>query len=477
MSIYGTSVTFGGKTILRVDPREARYRYAIEKGANSLTIPVGQEAARGFFVMQRDDLTALDLTTTKTLKFESSQLHTGGKVNQKGKLEIKGLYVVNDPVRLDTCGDDNDRAAYLVEVTDIRGILNRFTSISKGYNLRKPGASFAPATASRFYTTSLNAGAVWTWSTMAQDLWTTVGLAGTWPTLPYTPTGVPEDFRFFGVNAWDALHQVLRQIGCTTAITPTAASTTFTIVRLGTTQTSLSEREAKYEQIESHNLNALSAVPTRVPHTIRVFFYYRDERQPDNWALAPYSVDKTTGVTGAVASTVLPLWSIVPARYDFTSGLAASSATLDTIAGEIKDNWLAINNLSRARKVYPGIVADLFPGSQLRAVEWRDSGDGWQTTTSRRPETCLWSEKPLWPAAERLNSVEHWIHFKLSETLNPGSDAFAVIRIFSGGTWSDAGSVDVYDSIGDKSGPAGLFGWARWSTESMRYEIVQLECG
>lgn len=483
MAIFSTGSYFGGKLLVRPEPSDPRFRYALERGANSLTVPIGQEPTRGYFLMLREDVAAIDLTAPQTFQLLSSEMHRGGRVDQTSTLDFPNLYVVNDPLRIDGVGDANPVAVYLVDVADIRHALNRFSCLSKCYNLRKPGPGYKIASAERFYSASLDSAALWTWDTLCEDIWDQIGVEiGSYPGLPYTPLGSPEDFRFFGVNAWDALHQVLAQIGCTTKPLPTQATVGFDIVQLGEDQANLTTYETKYNAKEKHNLDALDAVALRVPHTIRVFFYYRDERQPDNWALAPYSVDKTTGVTGAIAGTVLPLWSYIPARYDFTSGLQDSSA-LSNLAGEIKDNWLQIHNVARARKVYMGIVADVLPGELIRAVEWRDAGYGWQTTTSRRPEVSLASEKPpSWVAsAERLHSVEHWIKFELTESLSAGSNASAYVRMFVSGAWVNnvsavTATVDVYDSLGTFSAPVGSYGWARWSTESMRYEVKQLEC-
>lgn len=471
--------TFGGKTVIRLDGD--RWRYARERGANGFVTQVGPEPGRGAVVMLRSEVDAMDLNLTKTLVWTGTGIATGGNLPGAKKTHtLAGLYVVNDPIRLDPSGDDNDDAPYLVEFTDKRWHLSKFSAINKAYNLRKPphGVHTNLLVAGRFYSTSLSGGTtLWTWSTLTEDIWTTIGttLLGAWPTLPYTPLGTPEDLRFFGVNAWEALHHVLCQIGCTTSLNPITGD--FSIVRLGATQTNLAARELSYRRREMHNLDALSAVSTRVPETIRVFFMYRDERQPNNWALAPYSVDKTTGVTGAVAGTVLPLWSYIPARYDASSGLQ-SSADLDSLAGEIKDNWLSTYNTVRQRKVYMGIVADVLPGSQVRGVEWRDGGDGWRTTTIRRPEVA--GDKP--PAAmERLHSHEHMVRFELTATLSSGGSAAAFGTVFVSGAWANnigggTSTVTVYDSIGDKTGITGQYGWAVWSMESMRYEVIQLEC-
>ena len=277
MSVESTGTTFGGKTILRPEPVAAALA-ALGKKANHYTCPVGPEPASGSIVMRRADVDALDLNAAQTLIFKGTSISTGGQL--AGPLRtftLYGLRVAADPIRLLSVGDENPNAPYLVELTDIRHLAKEFSSINKSYNLRKPAP---PMTAGkdRYYSASLNAGALWTWATLVSDLWTNfLSVLGSAPSLPYTPTGTPEDFRFVGCSAWQALHQVLKEIGCTTALNPTVEAGGFALVQLGSTQTNLVAREASYAGRVLGNTEALLTTATKVPETIRVFFTKRDD--------------------------------------------------------------------------------------------------------------------------------------------------------------------------------------------------------
>src|SRR3990167_8750930 len=155
--------SFGGKSVVIPTPGDPRFAYALEKGANSYTCPIGREPGRGFLCMERQDLDDLDFDVVQELKW-TGNVATGGNVLANGTFTIKNLYVVNDPIRLDASGDDNPNSLYLVEISDVRWLLSKFSSINKAYNLRKPGNNFGNTNgliAARFYSDTLNAGSLW----------------------------------------------------------------------------------------------------------------------------------------------------------------------------------------------------------------------------------------------------------------------------------------------------------------------------
>ncbi len=491
MANTSTGCTFGGKDLIIPDPADGRFDYALRVGANSFTCPVGPEPGRGWIVMERADLEKLTLADPHELKWRGL-IAKDRTVKGERTLTLKNLYIVNDPIRIDTTGDDAPGSLYLVEITDVRFLAKHFSSINAAYNLRKPGPPYGAAgeDEDRYYTSTLNAGAFWTWDTLCENIWEDTALEdmlGAYPGLPYTPTGTPEDMRFVGVTAWWALHHVLDQIGCTTALDPTQDDGAFSIVQLGETQAGLAAKEDKYDEAcpRMHSFDPQAAKATRIPETIRVHFRYRHENGPDGWTTLAYTVDKATGVAGVVAGSVLPIWDSMPARYDAGTATLSNSAALSTRATEVKDNWLAIHNVSRGRKVYGGIVADILPGEEVRAVEWRNGGDTWRTTVIKRPELCvdLWPTKFANPVTlERLHSVEHWVRFELTDDLVPGGTATAYVTMFRAAAWesdaTDGGTAEivVYDNIGDKTAFIGDFGWALWSMESQQYEVIQVSC-
>lgn len=483
-----TGCKFGDADLIIPDPADERFAYALRLGANSYVCPVGPEPGRGWLVMERADLEGMDLTEPQKLTWRGN-IANAKTIGSPRTFELENLYVVNDPIRIDTSGDDAPGSLYLVEITDIRHHAKHFSALNAAYNLRKPGSAQGAVggTEDRYYDSTLNSGVLYTWSTLCEAIWDSLSdLLGDYPGLPYSPAGTPEDFRFVGVTAWGALHAVLDQIGCTTALDPSLPEDQIDIVRLGTTQAGLTAKEDKYDAIcpRMYSFDAYAARATRIPETIRVFFQYRDETSPANWINLAYEVDVATAIEGAVAGTVLGIWDSEPARYDFDDAAVSNSAALATRAAEVAANWLAIHNVSKGRKVYGEIIADILPGEEVRAVEWRNSGDSWQTTVFKRPDVCLelWPTKFAEPVSlERLASQELLLFGYLTTPLAAGGSADCFARIFHLGSWTNtvgasSATFTVWDSVGDKTGDPNDIVIALFSLESQRYELIQVLC-
>ncbi len=342
-----------------------KYPQAVRK-ANSYWCPVGPRAGLAHLLMFRKDLAALDGTATHTLKM--------------GDTSFGPLYLVGS-FRLGKGGPEDDNSVHMVKFADRRILAERMTdSDLKAYNIR----SYANKQAYLTGTYKIDVTTPWTWQTLFDDLWGELPSFGSAPTLPYTPDGTPENFRFIGVNAWDAIHEILTKIGCTTAYDP--IGNTFTVVRLGSVQAFTAQDFILYDA------SPIESDVTSIPEKIRVYAhtYYqsygqeRDTELATNWSLAPAAfTDVATSVSGAVAGTLVQLWDDLPRVLDEDNSLD-NTAAIASRAAEVAANWVQDQQTERKHRTYQGIGTAL-PGSQIKAVLWRQWGDGTKTELSNHP--------------------------------------------------------------------------------------------
>lgn len=337
--------------------------------ANGYTCPLGPDPGSAWVILTRADANTLAHDSFHTMRFED-----GLTKNTISSLGIVRQFTMNRAL----AGDE--KAAVLIELQDKRRQL-RMSDINKQYNIRIPAPSVTSGT-SLYYTESRNGGALWTWQTMLDDIWAALpSIAGTAPTLPFSPDATPEGFRFIGVNAWDALHVVLTKLQVTTRWDPFA--NVFAYIRLGVAQTlnlgDFAERLVyDYDPGQGYDLS-------KMPATVRVYFGRRelyqgiekDTTQAGNWEMAPFtSIDVATNVAGALSGTVQQVWDDLAATRD-GAGAVDNAAALTSRANEIGAGIVAKLNVSheRNRKLYEGIITFL-PGSEVTEVVWRNYGDG-----------------------------------------------------------------------------------------------------
>ncbi len=294
-------------------------------------------------------------------------------------------------------------ALYLVEVTDGRGIVcNDWFQfpLTAQYNIR------APAYPQTFHPASMNGGTTWTWSTMLENIWTTMStFLGAWPGLPSpAPTGTPEGFWFVGVSAWNALCDVLDHLGLTVSCDLTAA-TPYTIVRPGDADADFSVLTLQYANNLEDDLEWIDTGAGRVPKTVKMLFKrrnavygteettpYRSDVMADQWDMdVVYTVSVTAPSTFASATGTHYMWSDFTVRYDDSSNpLDADIATATTIAAERVTNYFARiyhATLGRMDRTYAGALP-FSTGSQVDSVVWcmdhpPGSHFGWRTKLVR----------------------------------------------------------------------------------------------
>lgn len=359
--------------------------------ANSFYCPAGRWQSRGWILLSRVDYNRLDKYST------TLQLNIGNTSSADNVQTLKNLAIVQ--AQCVTRGLASDlNALYLVEITDGRGLVhNQWFQfpLTASYNIR------SPAYPQTFHPGSMNGGTTWTWSTMIQNIWQTMGtFLGTWPGLPITPTGTPEGFWFQGVPAWSALIEVLEHIGLTIACDLTQANP-FTIVIEGADDLTFNEMQTRFVGNLEDDLEWIDFSAGRAPATVKVLFRRRnsvygteetvryDSLQWDMTTLYSVSVNAPATYTGGVGTH--HMWSDFTVRYDHdNSPLAEDVTTATAIAQERVSQYFGrIHPRGFMSQTYAGALP-FVTGTEVDGVCWYQdyrNGDrqGWRTQIVHGP--------------------------------------------------------------------------------------------
>lgn len=366
--------------------------------ANSIRCPVGMEPGSAWFLVSRADGDALAKNSFHNLTWTDGSTTTTFK-----------NYVLHRGILVGSDGDG--RSPYLLEFRDKRQVL-RMATVDREYNVRRTTRFADSGTTDLYYTDSRNSGSDWTWQTMFANLWETLpsAIRGTTPTLAtsgYVPTSEPENFRFHG-SSWDAIAEVLEATHNVLCYDPIADS--FTVQRIGATQSGLSTAQAALNAAKRRMLTDTPLTDLNLavaPEKIRFFFPKRmeldaslAETEAGGPLVDPYhTIDKTTGLSGAQAGTVLAFRTKYIAEIDADGFTVNNSSALDTLAGELKDKIVDRINLAteRGTDIYSGIVTTIKPGCQIHEIIWRDYGDsmGCVTELIKRPIMGYAGDSPL----------------------------------------------------------------------------------
>ncbi len=391
--------TFAGYPLY--DPRHERqnrlnyrrdYLWLLDR-ANSLWVPAGRQAARGWLLMRYGDYLRLATSSDRfstNLQLSIADVHTGTAMTFGGLAIVRGRCVSRGKAL-----DPN--SIVVIEVTDRRGVLeNRWFSqgTNSTYNAR------SPAYPQQFYSGSLLAGAPFTWSQMIADLWGQMTEDGPFPGLPVTPTGPPEEWNLPGVPAWPALCMMLDHIGCYVACDLTNAAA-YTIVSGGATDAALVAKQQLYAGLLEDDLEPTGPGSARIPGEIVVYFHRRNDqygteetirRDGLQWSMTPLfsvTVPAPPDSIGQGSAGIHHLWDDFTVRYDVDNNpLAADVTTATTIASERAQQWFNVayhDTLGSMKQVYTGCLP-FTTGSQVDGVCWRllaHQRKGWQTEIVR----------------------------------------------------------------------------------------------
>lgn len=387
--------TFAGYRL--VDPVEVRsnrtrfMRQPIDclKYSNSLCVPSHRWPARGFFLLRQTDYAKINRFST-SLSLVIQDYNLAGSA----KLTLQNLVIVQAQCVSTGITSDSD-SVYLIEVTDKRGaVANKWFKqpTTSQYNVR------SPAYPEQFYSDSLNGVTPWTWNEMIGDLWVQMPpYMGTYPGLPITPTGTPENFQFPGVSCWDAICSVLDLLGCVISVDLTSA-TPYGIARLGAGAAPAILGTAPTQD----DYLWIDGGAGRIPGSVVVFFHRRNQyygteetvrRDSLQWQTdAFYSVPVVApaGFSGGTGQHYL--WDDLTVRYDVDGNpMAADVATANTIATERVAQYYA--EIFRGTggfftRVFAG-CQNIPTGAWVDGVCWtmdRERRHGWQTIAVRGPQ-------------------------------------------------------------------------------------------
>ena len=357
--------------------------------ANGFRCPLGVEPGRGVVLMAQADALSLSATALCPLSFCDG----ANTVTLKNLLFVRA-YCVTPGAR----GDPS--ATYAVELAD-RRYLARASVIDAAFNLRAtPGA--APGC---YLSATLNAGAAWTWATMAQAVWNAVGKLGAWPGLPFTPDGAPEGFSFYGDCAYDALAVVLDRLSCELAYNPITDA--YSVVRYGVADAvnaaALGLRDAR----RLYDTDPIESNRGRAPQFLRVYFPVQRAVQDGTGATPYYRLDQSDATAVGPLANVEPntyavYYDDLAAAYDATNTLTNSAALTSRALERAVDYFRGVR-MNRLERAYAGGFPDagLLPGAQVSAVRWIDRGGGDGPGAGLLTEVERYPGGGAWPAKAR----------------------------------------------------------------------------
>lgn len=344
-----------------------------EKAPNYFLTENGRGPGTGRILLRKMDIDALDLTTDSDLTFLDDQ---GGKLVFKKITFLRAACITPG-------AEDDPAAAFLCDVADRRIHLDKIP-INRGYNI-------ASADGQDYLSGSTDGGTDWTWTTLIQDLFTTLDLGDA--TLPFEPDGTPENIAFFSdCSAWEALNRILDRIACT--ILYDGEADEFTIIRLGDTAAAGAVASAKtMRKLERDELRTwdrywVETARGRLTEKVRVVFPRRPV--PTGGSSPWYEVDITlTATSGVVSRTAEVLHDDLTA---IGSGTPTNAAALATRAQERADDWLRKRLYAEARQTI--VYRDFQSTSKLLsetvgAVAIDDRGGAMRTEVGSKPDDLL----------------------------------------------------------------------------------------
>lgn len=349
--------------------------------ANSVHCPIGQEPGSAWLLLPRVNGDALSANAYHSITWE----------HESGSTVFVG-YVLHRAILQGLDGDG--QAPYLCEFRDKRQVL-KLSCIDASYNVRRPSPC-GDSTLAGYFEDTLNTGTPYTWQQMFAAIWGNLpaAVAGSAPTLAYVPTEDPENWEFTGISAWDAVGQVLEFLQSRIVLDPLTG--TFTVVRLGAAQSGLTAAlAAQRHRLMRDDTPRADLNLSIAPATVRFFFPKRflscGQWHDDYVAGGPlvdefHTIDKTTGLTGAQAGTVLPYHTdhVAEIEDDGTtvSNATALGALADDLVAKLADRFN--RTTERGFWQFSGIVTSIATGGEIHSVTWRDFGDSVGTVTEVR---------------------------------------------------------------------------------------------
>lgn len=377
---------------------------------NRFILPKGKNPGIGWLLMLQKEFSEVDLDETNhVLRFEQ-----GGPDPQK--LELKDLTIVKADA-IYAPGIIVDGALYLVEITDKRHLF-LMSAINKDYNVLSPDGS-------NFFDDSLNGGSEFTWQEVLDDLWNFLPTVrkplAKGPQLLVDPlndfqlTTDPQNLRFRGISAWEAINIVLDRLNYAAILDfdgvikyePEWEDIFDTLAVVGTK--SILDDAIKASKALDVSLSQQGTVP-RIPEKIRVFF---PSTEPATASGGKFLLEKSASTVDTTSTTILPdakpspftvmvIWDEMEATFD-ENGVITNQSDLNTRAADISKAFLKSDPSEQAdSRLFIGILKVL-PGTFAAFVMWGDIGSGLMTETGQEIPGVIRDRKtePLTPMINR----------------------------------------------------------------------------
>jgi hypothetical protein len=347
---------------------------------NSFRCPRGREPGVGYLLMRGKDLSRTVTNTNEGTKTINGQLNTN--VSQKleyfengsstAKLTLPRLYVTRALRMTRRPKEDDEDGAYLVEIMDIRRLLQ----MSAHANV----ATLSPINTWSNYTNS-HTSAV-SWQQLITSLWSELGAPAplnSAPSLPYTPAGVPQETIIYGGTIWDNIFRVLDLLACTLVYNP--ISDAFSIVEIGASQSGLTSTMEDLKGKLVFDYDPICPVVSNVPGGVTIYNPHRYKNNSQSVSIsvtgASVSTPVVTPPSGSNFTRRIPFYDTSRATLSetlFIENVTELASRRSEIAPRILSAAESVNQ--RIRKHYGGIVTNIVPGSEITEVAWRDYGDG-----------------------------------------------------------------------------------------------------
>lgn len=359
-----TSITISGQPVCLAVPSRSR---AWQK-ANSIFCPLGPAPTRGWFLLTKKSVDVLAGSSSQAHSIvwtQTSQPTNAAQVT----LTFEGMYLVHAE-RLLLGSEDDPSALYLCDFAD-----GRFLAARRGVDSGSSITNFRSYANTSDYLTGTSGG---TWDSLLEELWDACGTLGTYPGLPngLPIDGVPQNVYLVGLSAYRALCAVLNQLDC--AIDHDPLSNTYTIVQLGGPQTIPENDDTLQYNGQPANLTGHTAAAN-----LRIYFHYhrksygqeRDTELANNWAYdgAGDVKEIATGISGS--SGMKPLWDDLPWILDENNTVSNNTA-LNTRRDNRKSRYVSRNTVAPQHRIHAGLHDNIVTGGKVRAVLWRNYGDG-----------------------------------------------------------------------------------------------------
>ena len=311
--------------------------------------------------MRGSDVYNLDLNGFHDLEFEFLNEFK----NETQTITIKNLMLTREPQCLIAGANASDEnAVFLLEIADKRWALGNHLyshTINAAYGVRNM-ATNSPMSS-------------YSWSDMVQELWLSMPLLGSWPGLPYIPSGTPTNWQFRGIPAIDALCSVLSHLSLSIRY---RLDGSYDIVEYSGSDANQEDLENKNIKRKIYDARFLEITKPRVPQTIRVMFHrWYSHGGSENtismsghWQMhSTYSVDVASGESSN--NIVHAIWSDQLA-YTLPDGSLDTgvSTTLNAVANELANSYIENCLQPRLGRRYSGLIP-FETGKNCKAVTWK----------------------------------------------------------------------------------------------------------